>query len=218
MKSRRDFFKTVAAASALGAIESRAANGAEETKPRQGNGRDDRQYWLSILEKIAAPVLLNLSRRELRKKMPVETSADANKLRHYTHLEATARTLVGLAPWLELRGVEGAEARLQKKFVDLAQRGLDAATDPKSADFMNFKSGEQPLVDAAFLAQAILRAPTALWKSLERRVQRQIADALNTTRDEKPINNNHVLFGALVETALLEMGEPTVEERLEGYL
>ena len=45
---------------------------------------------------------------------------------------------------------------------------------------MNFK-GEQPLVDAAFLAQAILRAPNALWKSLDARVRRQIINALKTT-------------------------------------
>src|SRR3954470_21817423 len=218
MKSRRDFFKTVAAAGALGAVTAHAANTSEDKRASESKGMDDRRYWLSVMERIAAPVLLNLSKRELRKKMPVETSADAKKLRNYTHLEATARTLVGLAAWLELRGLGGGEARLQKRFVELAQLGIDAATDPKSPDFMNFKSGEQPLVDAAFFAQAILRAPNVLWKSLGHRVQRQIVNALNTTRHEKPINNNHVLFAALVETALLEMGEPTTDDRLEAYL
>jgi hypothetical protein len=218
MKSRRDFLKTVAAAGALGAVEAHAANASEDKRASESKGMDDRRYWVSVMERIATPVLLNLSKRELRKKMPVETSADAKKLRNYTHLEATARTLVGLAPWLELRGLDGGEARLHKRFVELAQLGLDAATDPKSPDFMNFKSGEQPLVDAAFLAQAILRAPNVLSKSLGHRVQRQIVNALNTTRHEKPINNNHVLFAALVETALLEMGEPTTDDRLEAYL
>src|SRR5436305_11278406 len=141
MKSRREFFKTVAAAGALSGVVAYADNVPAQSPKTQSTGSEDRRYWLSVMEKIATPVLVNLSRRDLRKKMPVETSADANKLRHYTHLEATARTLFGLAPWLELRGLNGAEARLQKKFVELAHRGVDAATDPKSPDFMNFKSG-----------------------------------------------------------------------------
>jgi hypothetical protein len=32
------------------------------------------------------------------------------------------------------------------------------------------------------------------------------------------MGNNHVLFAALVEAALLKFGEPTLEQRLEGYL
>src|SRR4051794_38776420 len=99
MKSRREFFKTVAAAGALSGVEAYADNFAVRASNTQSTGSDDRRYWLSVMEKIATLVLVNLSRRELRKKMPVETSADANKLRHFTHLEATARTLFGLAPW-----------------------------------------------------------------------------------------------------------------------
>ena len=52
------------------------------------------------------------------------------------------------------------------------------ATDPASADFMNFREGSQPLVDTAFLAQAILRAPKVLWEPLEQRVKQQVIDAL----------------------------------------
>jgi hypothetical protein len=221
MRTRRTFLKTVAGAGAIGLVDRHAtaqtSQPAAPSSTAPTSGQDDRQYWVSILEKIARPVLVDLSKGELRKKMPVETAGDADKLRKYTHLEATARTLVGLAPWLELRGLAGPEARLQQEFLDLAVRGLDAATDPQSPDFMNFK-GEQPLVDAAFLAQAILRAPNMLWKSLDGRLKQHIVDALEATRTEKPINNNHILFAALVETALLEMGESTLESRLESYL
>ena len=150
--------------------------------------------------------------------MPVETAGDAAKLRQYTHLEAISRLLVGLAPWLAARGLEGPEAKLQSRFLQLAQVGLDAATDPKSPDYMNFSQGQQPLVDTAFLAQAIVRAPGALWEPLEPRVRRQLVEALKASRGIKPIGNNHVLFAAAIEAALLEMGEPTLEERLEGYL
>ena len=218
MKSRREFFRTLAVAGALSAVDTRAATPHAQSDHPIRSGRDDRRYWLSVLEKIATPVLLHLSRRELKKKMPVETSADAEKLKNYTHLEAFARLLVGISPWLELRELDGAEAKLQRKFSEMARLGLDAATDPQSPDFMNFSSGEQPLVDTAFLAQAILRAPNSLWKPLDARVQKQIMEALKATRTRTPINNNHVLFAAAVEAALLEMGEPTLEARLENYL
>src|SRR5437660_492209 len=36
---------------------------------------------------------------------------------------------------------------------------------------MNFHDGSQPLVDAAFLAQGILRAPQILWFGLDMRVR-----------------------------------------------
>ena len=38
--------------------------------------------------------------------------------------------------------------------------------DPDSPDYLNFATGGQRLVDAAFLAHALLRAPHALWEEL----------------------------------------------------
>ena len=218
MPNRRSFIKTVAAAGVLGAGGVRAAESRGDMARVPDSGRGDRRYWLTVTEKLASPVLEHLARRELRKAMPVETAGDPSKLRRYTHLEAVSRLLVGLAPWLEASGLEGPEAKLQSRLVQLARQALDAATDPKSPDFMNFSEGQQPLVDTAFLAQAILRAPGALWEPLEARVRRQLADALKASRGIKPIGNNHVLFAAAIETALLEMGEPTLEERLVVYL
>ena len=218
MPTRRDFFKAVAAAGVLSGAGTRAAESFGQPTAPAATGHEERDYWLGVLERLANPVLEHLSRRELKRGMPVETAGDAAKLRQYTHLEAMARLLVGLAPWLEARGVEGAEAKLQRRFAGLARLSLDAATDPKSPDVMNFSEGQQPLVDAAFLAQALLRAPGALWEPLEPRVRRQLVDALKASRGIKPIGNNHVLFAAVIETALLEMGEPTLEDRLEGYL
>ena len=217
MPSRRGFFKTAAAAGLLQAAGSvPLAALAQPTEPRIG--LEDRQYWLTIVQRLSTPVLENLARRELRKAMPVETFGDAQKLRQYTHLEAFARLLVGLAPWLAATPPDRAEAKLHRHCRELVQLGLDAATDPKSPDFMNFSEGQQPLVDTAFLAQAILRAPGALWQPLTPRVQCQLLQALKASRGIKPIGNNHILFSAAIEAALLELGEPTMEERLEGYL
>jgi hypothetical protein len=219
MNNRRDFFKTLAAAAVLGAVNVSPAESVTLTPAFSRNGTDDRKYWLSILEKLASPVLGHLAKRELRKVMPVETSRDAADRSRYTHLEAFARLLAGISPWLGAQGLAGAEAALQDRFIELAHRSLEAATDPASPDFMNFTNGGQPLVDTAFLAQAILRAPSMLWEPLETRVKKQIVEALKSSRAiPTPTDSNWVMFAAMVEAALLKMGEPTVEDRLENCL
>lgn len=221
MKNRRSFLKTLGAASALGATSLSAAENQGTsplaTEPKASSGQDDRAFWVGVMERVATPVLSNLAKRELRERMPVETNGASDR-HQCTHLEAFARTLVGLAPWLEVRDLTGEEAQLQKKFIELAQACMDAATDPASPDFLNFNEGSQPLVDSAFLAQAVLRSPVVLWSSLEKRVRRQLVEALKSSRVIKPGNSNWVLFAALVEAALCECGEATNEGRLEGNL
>jgi hypothetical protein len=217
MKSRREFFKSAAALSVLGAtnLPLRAAENQTEL-PAPG---DDRRYWVAVTDKIARPVLENLARRELKKKMPVEEKSGSKSAGH-THLEGFGRLLYGMAPWLALENLSGEELKLQQEYIRLAQVSMDAATDPASADFMNFRSGSQPLVDAAFLGQGILRAPKVLWEPLEPRVKKQVIDAFKSSRQihkqVTAITNNWVMFCATVEAALLEFGEPTLEDRLEG--
>ncbi len=214
MKTRREFFKSAAVLGALGATG--LPLGAAENKVEAGAPGDDRRYWISILEKISRPVLENLSRRELKKNMPVEEQRGAKRA-PFTHLEAFGRLLCGIAPWLVVEKISGDELKLQTEFIKLAQAVLDAATDPASPDFLNFSEGGQALVDTAFLAQGILRAPKILWEPLEPRVKLQIIAALKSSRKiATPTNNNWVMFAAVVEAALLEFGEPTLEPRLEG--
>jgi len=214
MKTRREFFKSAAVLTALGAtgLPLRAAENKIET-PNTGN---DRLYWVSVAEKISRPVLENLARRELKLRMPVEEKP-GSKRASFTHLEAFGRLLCGIAPWLAAETLSGDELKWQQEFIKLAQTSLDAATDPQSPDFMNFTTGGQPLVDTAFLAQGILRAPKILWEPLETRVKKQIVEAFKSSRKiPTPANNNWVMFAATIESALLEFGEPTLEERLEN--
>jgi hypothetical protein len=214
MKSRREFFKSAAAAGVLGSL-ALPLGAAPRAEPANITG-DDRRYWVSVMTKVAAPVLENLARRTLRQQMPVEARPHASNRKTVTHLEAFGRLLAGLAPWLGATGLPDDEAALQKKYQELARAGLDAATDLKSPDFMNFTHGGQPLVDAAFLAQGLLRAPQVLWEPLEPRVRQQVIAALKSSRAiATPRSNNWVMFAATVEAALLKFGEPTLPERLE---
>lgn len=214
MKTRREFFKSAAVLGAMGAtgLPLHAAGTQVETLVPG----DDRRYWVSVTEKIARPVLDNLARRELKKNMPVEARAGVKDRAECSHLEAFGRLLCGMAPWLACENLSGDELKLQREFVRLAHASLDAATDPQSPDFMNFTTGGQPLVDTAFLAQGILRAPKILWEPLEPHVKKQIIVAFESSRKiSTPKSNNWVMFAASVEAALLEFGQPTLKLRLE---
>src|SRR3989441_2380610 len=59
---------------------------------------------------------------------------------------------------------------------------LFRSTDPRSPDYLNFARGRQPLVDAAFLAHAIVRAPRELWQRLDGETRRTVIAALTATR------------------------------------
>lgn len=171
-------------------------------------GGDDRTYWLNVLTRLADPVLGNLAQRRLKEKMPVEClNGSAAERRNYSHLEAFGRLLAGISPWLELEMKPTEEGGIKNKYAELARQALDSATDPQSPDFMNFTSGQQPVVDAAFLAHAIIRAPNELWGKLDTKTQTNVIAALKSTRGIKPFFNNWILFSAMVEAALCSVGE-----------
>jgi hypothetical protein len=173
-----------------------------QSRPSSG---DDRAYWVSIARRLADPVLTNLSKGALKARMPVEEASGANR-RGVTHLEAFGRLIAGLAPWLALPADGTAEGRLRGEYGELARRALAQAVDPDSPDFMNFTRERQPLVDAAFLAQGLLRAPAALVEPLDGATRRQLITALESTRSILPGPNNWLLFSATVEAALMKMG------------
>ncbi|HEY4417210.1 MAG TPA: DUF2264 domain-containing protein [Verrucomicrobiae bacterium] len=216
MKTRRDFFRSATALSLLGAANLPLASFAENETAVVING-DDRAYWVSILDKIARPVLANLARGTLRKTMPIECAKGLLPSRKScTHLEAFGRLLNGIAPWLAAENLSDGEHKLQSEYIQLAQTALDSATNPQSPDFLNFHQTSQALVDTAFLAEAILRAPKILWKPLAPRVKGQIIEAFKSSRKiATPKTSNWTMFAALVEAALLLFDEPTLEDRLE---
>jgi Uncharacterized protein conserved in bacteria len=92
-------------------------------------------------------------------------------------------------------------------YAQLARRAIARAVDPSSPDFLNFTRDRQPLVDAAFLAQGVLRAPHTLRDRLDEPVKRQLIAALESTRPILPGFNNWLLFSAMVEAGLKSLGE-----------
>ncbi|WP_127585427.1 DUF2264 domain-containing protein [Paenibacillus koleovorans] len=179
-----------------------------EQKKQVKQGAADRQYWLSTLRRIAEPVLTTLDSRTLKARMPIEKRPESLDRHMFTYLEALGRLLAGIAPWLEHGPDQGEEGALRSRYAELARSAIDAGTDPSSPDYMNFSEGNQPIVDAAFLSHAVLRAPNELWEKLDTRVKRNLVQALKATRTRKPGFNNWLLFAATIETALYRMGEP----------
>jgi hypothetical protein len=197
MMNRRYFFKTVGAAGAL------AASAGAHALARQS--RDERAFWISVLRRLADPVLTNLANGTLKTRMPIEQAGGANRAA-VTHLEALGRLLAGIAPWIEL-GADGTpEGRLREEYGDLTRRAIARAVDPSSPDFLNFTSERQPLVDAAFLAQGLLRAPRSLREALNSRTRQYLIAALESTRAIAPGFNNWLLFSATVEAGLARLG------------
>ncbi len=161
-------------------------------------------------------MLESLARNELRARMPVECpTGKLEDRRKVTHLEAVGRTLAGLAPWLELSGTAGEEARQQQRWSDLARTGLAHAADPAAPDFLPFDAGAQCLVDAAFLAHAFVRAPRELWQKLDATTKTRILAQMASTRSIKPGNSNWLLFSAMVETFLAGAGAEWKEAPIE---
>lgn len=190
-------------------------------------GLSDRDYWVKVITQIASPLLESLSRGELKKNMPVECKSGMEEdRRNVTYLEAFGRLLAGMAPWLELGTDETEEGQLRKKYIALAQQSIKMAVDPNSPDFMNFTTGGQPLVDAAFLAHAILRAPNVLWNQLDAETKQNLVTAMKSSRVIVPPYTNWLLFSAMVETFLLFAGEDwdgmrvdlVIKKHMEWYL
>ncbi len=168
----------------------------------QSDGEKERAYMVQAMLRIADPVLNSLSRNELKKQMPVEAK-DPEERKKSTHLEAFGRLIAGMAPWLELGPDDSDEGRLREKYILLALKGIDHATNPAAADYMNFNQGSQPLVDAAFFAQALLRAPVQLWGRLDADTRAHVLTALKSSRVIKAHQNNWLLFSAEVEAAIM---------------
>ena len=210
MTDRRAFLRSVAA------LGMPAAEGWSAPQP---GTEGHRQLWLRQLSRLADPVLRHLAAGTLKRNMPVEcVTGNPVERRKYTHLEAAGRLLAGIAPWLEAVLEPGAERDLQQRYANLSRQALDAATDPASPDFLNFREGGQPLVDCGFLAQALLRAPNELWKKLAAPARQRLASALASSRAIAPPASNWLMFAAAVETALAQAGEPWEAKRIDSAI
>ncbi|HEV2134216.1 MAG TPA: DUF2264 domain-containing protein [Terracidiphilus sp.] len=219
--SRRVFLKSALLASVpLAAGPAANASVATAESSSQPSPTSDRAQWLAIIERVSQPVLEAISQQKLRATMPVEAKpGDVEARRQSTHLEAVGRLLSGLAPWLEAApGRDPAEEKLHSRYREWARLAIRYGTDPKSPDALNFGSNQQSLVDAAFLALAIVRAPNELWANLDAATKANLVRALAGTRKVQPGFNNWLLFSAMIEACFCKYGLPWDADRVDYAL
>lgn len=176
-----------------------------------GNKEDYYKY----LFRIGDPFIKFAKNGGLRKSMPLRGIGTYKE--NHSHLEAVARWLVGLAPALELQVACKDNVHFQDLSHDVREL-IGEITDPLSSNKLNFETGTQPLVDTAFLAQAFLRAPKALWERLPERVKGNAFNCFSSSRNIRPHFNNWLLFSAMIEAFLCSIGEPWDRMRVDYAL
>lgn len=213
---RRKFIKWSSILSMAGIVP--AKNALAHTAAEQQGNKNDRSYWVHLLDKMAAPVLSNMSRGELRKNMTVEVSPqwDGRK-KEVAYMEALGRLIAGIAPFLALPADETEEGQIRKRLLLQTQQSLTHAVDPQSPDYLYWGSPDsrQPLVDAAFIAQALLQAPAVLWEPLDAATKERFIYEFKKLRQIKPYNSNWLLFAAIIESFLLQIGEDYDTARID---
>jgi len=169
-----------------------------------------RKYWIDMLIKIVDPVLVNFGKEQLHEALKLETECLDRE--QYKGLEILGRTLAGLAPWIETPSLNNQEECLRKQYAEMSRRAIAVAVNPKSPDYCFLGTTEkewnkQWLVDASYLALAIIRAPHELGDNLPSDVKQNLVDAFLKTRNYRPVFNNWLLFSAIIEAALSVLGQ-----------
>jgi hypothetical protein len=208
--SRRQVLLAAPVAAAVAASRCARPESPEATAEKTDTSR---VAWVAQATRMARPVIEALAANSLSTRLP----AYPPRNREYAPLEAFGRLIAGIAPWIE-------QDRPQP-WLDLIHQALDHASDPKSPDFMNWRGRpdrgpQQPLVDAAYVALGLLRAPESLWKPLPPGVKAQLLNALRSTRQIPPNpTNNWTLFPSTIEAALYRLGgDEVVRPRVQDAI
>ena len=111
-----------------------------------------------------------MSKGLLHKNMILEYSPSyIIRNKNVLYMECFGRLMDGITPWLSLPEDDTKEGKIRKKLLELALKSYKNAVDPKSEDMLLWNATDtlQPLVDAAYLAESFLRAPSTTWDKLQ---------------------------------------------------
>lgn len=222
---RRHFIRWSTFLSTLGIFPtSPIIAGNHDRLSNNNSGAQDRAYWVALLDKIASPLLSNMSRGTLKSNMKVAYSPTWNQQNNQVaYMEGFGRLIVGMAPFLALTEEDllvspKKEKETHKRLYEQTIQSLTNAVDPDSPDYLYWGSPKvrQPLVDAAFIAQALISAPKALWEPLSAQTKLNFIKEFTQIRQIEPFNNNWMLFAAMIETFLLLIDQPFDAQRIDN--
>lgn len=178
-----------------------------------------REDWCERMTALVTPPLEAMAHGRLRETMPQECAQGRDVYcATVCHLEILGRSLAGIAPWLALGQVSESEALAQERLRKWSRAAITHGLDPQSPDAVRFDHTRQNLVDAAFLAHALLRAPDELFAKLDATTQNRLVEALRTTRKFVPGQNNWLLFSAMIEAALYRLTGDAEDRPIEQGL
>ncbi|MDE7456025.1 MAG: DUF2264 domain-containing protein [Prevotella sp.] len=182
---------------------------AASAKKKARQPQTDREYWVEVAYKLAQPVLENMARGELQQNMMVEVSPTWDgRNKKVTYMECFGRLMAGIAPWLTLPDDDTAEGQQRRQLREWALQSYKNAVDPSSPDYLLWRKEGQTLVDAAYIAESLIRGYDALWKPLDEQTkQRYIAEFTQLRRVDPPYTN-WLLFSSTIESFLAKVGAP----------
>ena len=189
---------------------------AQSTLTNSPTGHQDREYWVNTLYKIVNPVVKNMAAGTLKQNLPLEKGPGYSlNVTKVTYMEAVGRTMDGLAPWLALPEENNPEGVLRKQVLKDLLKGLPNMVNPTHPDYLNFTTEQQPIVDAAFIAQAFLRAPVQLWQPLDTITKQRFIAEFKSLRNRKPSYSNWLLFSGITEAFLLKIEQQADPFRMD---
>jgi hypothetical protein len=163
----------------------------------------NKEKFIDSCNKLISPVLIHSVGNTLKENLPIHAKERAV----YGCLEAIGRTLCGISSHYQPLISE-----------DIFENILANITNEESFGYLNFNRGTQPLVDAAFLALAIIRSPKIFWLKLSSTTKKNIINVLKSTRIIKPHFNNWLLFSAMIESLLFMVDEDYDRMRIDYAL
>lgn len=182
------------------------ANGA---KKKAVQSQSDREYWVEVAYKLAQPVLENMARGELQKNMQVEVSPTWDgRDKRVTYMECFGRLMAGIAPWLALPDDDSAEGQKRRQLRAWALQSYKNAVDPTSPDYLLWRKEGQTLVDAAYIAESLIRGFDALWLPLDEQTKQRYIAEFSQLRRVDPPYTNWLLFSSTIESFLAKVGAP----------
>ena len=176
----------------------------------------DRSEYLSYLERTVRPVLEAAEKGRLKETFLIEQREGTDRTL-CSYFEWIGRLVCGIAPWLESDPEDPKEKSLRHSYQILTIRAIMSQFDPKSKDYsglhQHIPDEPQFLVDLAFLAQGLLRAPHALLEPIfsESDTRQRLLHICLRSRAIKPYPCNWILFSAVVEALIDALSGSFVE-------
>ncbi len=178
-------------------------------KKKNVKTQTDREYWVEVAYKLAQPVLENMSKGELQKNMMVEVSPTWDgRNKKVTYMECFGRLMAGLAPWLTLPDDDTDEGKKRRQLREWALQSYKNAVDPSSPDYLLWRKEGQTLVDAAYLAESLIRGYDALWMPLDEQTKKRYIEEFTLLHRVDPPYTNWLLFSSTIESFLAKVGAP----------